>query len=68
MSNLVTVATFHSVHEAQLAKTVLESHGVKSFILDKHVASLQPPLSVGGIRVQVSKEDVDLAKDLLKNL
>ena len=68
MSNLVTVANFHTLHEAEFAQTMLKSHGLASFVPDKHVASTGAPLSYGGVRLQVVESDVEKAKKLLKDL
>ncbi len=67
--DLVTVARFFAVHEAELAAGYLESHGV-----DVHVADLDAArvysygvLAMGGFRVQVRRVDAGRAQELLEN-
>lgn len=55
------LARFTTVIEAELVKSLLESEGIQSHILDANLSySLGPTLSQG-IRLQVRKEDYDKA-------
>ena len=67
-NELVTIRTCNDVQEAQLVRSMLEAGGIQAFIPDENAAGLYPPtvLDTGGVRVQVSSEDVDLAKELLE--
>ena len=67
---LVTVKTFSSAWEADLAKTQLEACGIEAFILDSQTISVNWLFSnaIGGIKLQVFEEQVMEAKEvLLKN-
>jgi hypothetical protein len=67
MDELVTVATYPDVAEAQLAKERLELDGIRAFVIDAQTASLMPFLtsSTGGVRVQVDAKDAERAREVL---
>jgi hypothetical protein len=67
MDELVTVATFPDVAEAELAKERLELEGVLAFVIDAQAAGVMPYLAgaMGGVRVQVEPKDVEKAKEIL---
>jgi len=67
MDELVTVATFNDVPEAQLARERLELEGIRAFVLDALSEGVMPFLtpSTGGIRLQVEPKDVERAKEIL---
>jgi hypothetical protein len=67
-TELVTIRTCKDVQEAQLVRSMLEAGGIRAFIPDEHAAGLYPPmvLDTNGVRVQVSSEDADLARELLE--
>jgi hypothetical protein len=67
MDELVTVASFPDVAEAQLARERLELEGIRAFVVDGQTAGVMPFLtnSTGGVRVQVSSDDVERAKEVL---
>jgi ribosomal protein L37AE/L43A len=66
-AGLVTVARFHTPWEAHLARTVLESYGIESCVLEDRLPSLNlftgesPALN----RLEVHPADADLAAELL---
>ncbi len=64
---LVTIATFSQVIEAQLAKTRLEADSIEVFISNENIVSMNWLLSgaVGGAKLLVRKEDEDRAKEIL---
>lgn len=65
--DLVTVATFLRAYEAELARGLLEASEIDVFVADENmgrIASHLTPL-IGGIRLQVRREDEDLARELL---
>ena len=65
--DLVTVAAFPDVAEAQLAKERLESEGIRAFVIDAQTAGVLPfltPVS-GGVRVQVAPKDEERAREVL---
>ncbi len=65
--DLVTVAAFADVAEAELAKERLELEGVLAFVADAQTSGVMPFLTsaTGGVRVQVKQEDVEKAKEIL---
>lgn len=65
---LTTAAVFYSLHEADVAKGLLDSCGVDCFLYDEHMHRVHPLATdaLGGVRLQVAKEDLELAKELLK--
>jgi len=69
LEKLVTVETFTSPWEAQLARACLEAEGIHAVIADEHFFRLYSALSstLGGVRLQVRPEDADSATELLRN-
>ena len=69
LSKLVTVETFSSAWEAQLARAALEAEGIDAVIADEHFLRLYGALTstLGGVRLQVRPEDAARATDLLRN-
>jgi hypothetical protein len=65
--DLVTVAAFPDVAEAQLAKERLELEGVRAFVIDAQTVGAMPYLAgvTGGVRVQVEPKDEERAKEIL---
>lgn len=65
---IVTIATFSSPPEAEIAKGKLEAEGVEAFIPDTAASSIlalaQP--AMGGIRLQVAVSDAERARDILE--
>ena len=69
LTQLVTVETFSSPWEAQLARAALEAEGIDAVIADEHFLRLYGALTgtLGGVRLQVRPEDAARAADLLRN-
>ena len=69
LEKLVTVETFSSSWEAQLARACLEAEGIHSVIADEHFHRLYSALTstLGGVRLQVRPEDADRAVEMLRN-
>jgi len=67
MDDLVTVTTFADVPEAELARERLQLEGVTAFVLSAQTTGVMPFLtaSSGGVRVQVKREDLAKAKEIL---
>lgn len=65
--DLVTVATFPDVAQAELARERLELEGIRAFVLDEQTGGVMPFMvsSIGGIRVQVAPGDADKAREVL---
>lgn len=69
LEKLVTIETFSSSWEAQLARACLEAEGIHSVIADEHFHRLYSSLTntLGGVRLQVRPEDAGTATELLRN-
>jgi hypothetical protein len=67
-AQLVTVETFSSAWEAQLARACLEGEGIHAVIADEHFFQLYGALThtLGGVRLQVRAEDCGRAAELLR--
>jgi hypothetical protein len=65
--DLVTVAAFPDVAEAELAKDRLELEGIRAFVIDAQTAGVMPYLTgaSGGVRVQVAPADLERAREVL---
>ena len=68
-TRLVVAATFTSVHEAQLAKTVLEAAGIDAVLDNEHLVSMNWTYSnaVGGVKVLVPGDRLEEARSLLES-
>lgn len=66
---LVTVATFENSVQAELAKSQLESAGIKAVVIDGNLidTAWQYTTAVGGVKVQVLESDREKAESLLQN-
>lgn len=64
---LVTAAAFNTIHEAYLAKSILEGAGITAFIADEYTIGVNWlwANAVGGVKVQVAEADVEEAEKLL---
>lgn len=63
---LVTIATFETPVEAELARLRLEGEGVLCFVHGAHVAGMQLfGLSLGGVLLQVRPADAEQALEIL---
>lgn len=66
MDDLVTVATFHDVPEAELAQERLELEGIRAFVLEAQTGGVMPYLTDStGIRLQVEPKDLERAREIL---
>ena len=67
MDELVTVAAFPDVAEAELARERLELEGIQAFVADSQTVGTMPFLAnaTGGVRVQVDPRDADRAREIL---
>ena len=65
--DLVTVATFQDVSQAELARERLENEGVQAFVMDEQTGGVMPFMTnaMGGIRVQVAPGDAEKAREIL---
>jgi hypothetical protein len=65
--DLVTVAQFTNVVEANVLRNCPESHGVFAFVWGEHLGTANIFLSIvsGGVRVQVRQDQVERAKEII---
>jgi len=67
LPSVVTLRQFLTVQEAVMAKSILDSAGIESFLADENVISMNWLWSnaLGGVKLQVRKTDAAIASDLL---
>lgn len=67
MHNLVTVGVFQFVAEAELMQSSLEDQGIPAYLTNDHIIAMDWLLAtaVGGVKVQVAKEDAEAALQLI---
>jgi len=65
---LVTVATFQTPVEAELAKERLELEGITAFLKNEMAVGVMPYLgsALGGIELQVPERDAAAAREILE--
>lgn len=66
---LVVVRSFTHVHEAHLAKSVLEASGIQAFIGNEHLVSMAWTYSnaIGGVTVAVPEDRAAEADQILRS-
>jgi predicted RNA-binding Zn-ribbon protein involved in translation (DUF1610 family) len=64
---LVTLTTFRTPQDAELAKAVLEDEGVPAFLGDENVTRMMPWISPE-VKLQVAAEDADRAEQILNRI
>ena len=66
MENLTTLKIFNTRIEAEVLRSLLESSGIKSWILSDDAGSMYPAqASINGVRLMVRDEDFKTAIELL---
>ncbi len=67
LPSVVTVRQFLTVQEAIMAKGILDSAGLESYLADENVISMNWLYSnaLGGVKLQVRSTDAAIASDLL---
>jgi len=68
LQDLVTIRQFRDLPEAILARGVLESAGIETFLADDNIVRMDWFISnlVGGIKLKVRKEDLEAANEVLQ--
>jgi hypothetical protein len=66
---LVVAGAFTSVHEAELARSVLEAAGIESALANEHLVSMNWLYSnaVGGVQVLISEDRFEEGRSLLES-
>ena len=64
---MITIATYSTSTDAYLARSLLESDGLRAAVLDEHLIGAYPLLSagLGGIKLVVPPEQAERAGELL---
>lgn len=67
---LVTVAQYHDPVDAQLLQGRLQAEGIPAFLADEHLIEANRLLAImlGGVRVQVSADDLPRAQAVLERI
>ena len=65
--SLVTLCSYRDPIDAELAKSHLESAGIPTVILDRHLVAIQWLYSnaIGGVKVAVDQDDLESARQVL---
>ena len=65
--DLVPVATFDTLSEAEIARGLLDAEGIEAVVQDRPLASLQPPVAFanGGLALLVAQDELAHAQEVL---
>jgi hypothetical protein len=65
--DLVSVASFDTFSEAEVARSLLEAEGIEVVMQDQPLASLLPPVALasGGLTLLVAPEEAERAREVL---
>lgn len=65
--DLVTVASFDTLSEAEIARGLLEAEGIEAVLQDEPLASLLPPVAFanGGLALKVAQDELERAREIL---
>ncbi|RXP56593.1 DUF2007 domain-containing protein [Lutibacter sp. HS1-25] len=67
-NNLVTVLTASLIHQIHIAKTLLASQGIESYIFDENIATTIGTAFVEGYKLEVDSADLEKAKKILAEI
>ena len=69
-TDLVTIATFATSHEAGIARAELEASGIEAFVNDaaSNITLSHIGTALGGVKLQVNQQDAARAREELKSL
>ena len=69
MERLKNLKTFNTRIEAEIAKSFLESQGIRSYIFSDDAGSMVPSQDfITGVKLMVNKEDFKKTKEILDML
>lgn len=64
--DIITIAQFDSLQDAYFAKSLLEAHGVRSFLANENATRvMMHPHMSGGIGLQIASRNLATARELL---
>jgi len=64
-NTLVPVLTVSLIHQIHIAKALLASNGIESYIFDENIATSIGTAYVEGYKLEVDKADLERAKQIL---
>ena len=64
---LVTIAAYAAIHDAEFAKSQLESEGIKTTIVGENVHGLYPADGMLNVELKVFESDTERAKSILES-
>ena len=67
-NTLVTVLTASLIHQIHIAKTLLASQGIESYIFDENITTTIGTAFVEGYKLEVDKADLERAQQLLAEI
>jgi hypothetical protein len=67
-NSLVTILTASLIHEIHIARTLLNSRGINSFIIDENIASTIGTAFVEGYKLKVDSSNFEEAKKILEEV
>lgn len=67
-NTLVTVLTASLIHQIHIAKTLLASQGIESYIIDENITTTIGTAFVEGYKLEVDKADLNRAQELLAEI
>ena len=67
-NSLVTVLTASLIHEIHIAKTLLNSRDINSFIIDENITSTIGTAFVEGYKLKVDSSNFEEAKKILEEV
>ena len=66
--SLITILTTSFQHEIHIARSLLASYGIHSYIMDENIDLVYGRSFIDGFKLQVNAQELDKAKDILKEL
>ena len=63
--SLVTVLTASLIHEIHIAKALLASKGINSYVFDENIMTTIGTAYVDGYKLEVDSKDFKIAKQIL---
>ena len=64
-NTLVTVLTASLIHQIHIAKTLLASKGIESYLFDENITTTIGTAFVEGYKLEVDSSDLERAKQIL---
>ncbi|MFD1293757.1 DUF2007 domain-containing protein [Lutibacter holmesii] len=67
-NTLVTVLTASLIHQIHIAKTLLASRGIESYVFDENITTTIGTAYVDGYKLEVDKSDLERAQEILAEI